>query len=170
MKRLFQVGVSVIVALTLSLGMTACSESSRANYKTSDDGSNWGKIQSRNADSNTNSVHGTDPRSDSGSQADSGSQSDTDSQSDPSTELMPDVYPNLELPSDDPLPGSVTYEVGKDIQAGEYVIIAQSSMFAMFVIYNNMSKSRSDIVTLDLFRNRTIVTVKEGEFLEVVIG
>jgi hypothetical protein len=40
----------------------------------------------------------------------------------------------------------------------------------MFVIYNNMSKSRSDIVTLDLFRNRTIVTVKEGEFLEVVIG
>jgi hypothetical protein len=142
MKKLIQAGMSLVLMLTLALGMTACftGSGSSSNNKPSNDGSNWGNGHS----SNTNQTNDA--------------QGNGDSDSNTGQTVSGTSWP------------AGTYEVGKDIPAGEYVIITNSKEYSMFQISTDSSLSVDSTVAMDLFKNRTIVTVNEGEFLDITIG
>lgn len=58
------------------------------------------------------------------------------------------------------------YEIGKDIPAGEYVIIAQPGAKITFRLATDASKSFDSLIALESCENRTILSVEDGEFLE----
>ena len=62
------------------------------------------------------------------------------------------------------------YKVGTDLPAGEYVIIVDSSGPAYLAISTDLTGSISSIVGNDNFMNRSIVTVRDGEYLEFTKG
>lgn len=55
------------------------------------------------------------------------------------------------------------YKVGKDIEAGEYVLLAESDSGFFSV---NSDANGNDIIFNGSFKTNTIVTVKDGEFFE----
>lgn len=61
--------------------------------------------------------------------------------------------------------GSGQYKVGKDLPAGEYVLITTD--IAYFEISSDSTGSTSSIITNDFFENRSIVSVSEGEYLKI---
>jgi len=142
MKKLFQAGISLVLMLALALGMTACytGSGSSSNNKPSNDGSNWGNSQAGNSNQ-TNNTDGSSNTNTNTGQTASGTS-----------------WP------------AGTYEVGKDIPAGEYVIIASSRDYSMFQISTDSSLSTESTVAMDLFKNRTVVAVNEGEFLDITSG
>jgi hypothetical protein len=58
------------------------------------------------------------------------------------------------------------YEIGKDIPAGEYVIIAEPGVKITFQLSTDASKSFDSLIVLESCENRTILSVEDGEFLE----
>ena len=59
------------------------------------------------------------------------------------------------------------YKVGTDLDAGEYVIIADS---AYVEVTSDSTGTLASIITNDNFNNRTIVTVSAGQYLSVSAG
>lgn len=59
------------------------------------------------------------------------------------------------------------YKIGTDIPAGEYVLIADSSFPAYFALTCDSSGSFSSIITNDNFNTRSIVTVSDGQYLQL---
>lgn len=59
------------------------------------------------------------------------------------------------------------YLVGKDIPAGEYLLKANSDRSAYVCVYDNSTVSRN-IVTNDNFDGKKYITVRDGEYLEIV--
>ncbi len=56
------------------------------------------------------------------------------------------------------------YKIGSDMPAGEYVIINESMTY--FAITSDSSGKFESIIANDNFKNRSIVTVSEGQYLE----
>ena len=70
----------------------------------------------------------------------------------------------------DPFSGMKTYEeggyrVGRDFDAGEYVLLCISSMPAYFSI--STDANGRDIVANDNFATNSIITVYDGDYLEL---
>lgn len=57
------------------------------------------------------------------------------------------------------------YKVGSDIQAGEYVLVENGSM-AYFQITKDSTGTLDSILANDNFSNRSIITIKDGQYLE----
>ena len=57
------------------------------------------------------------------------------------------------------------YKVGYDIEPGEYIILANSSISAYFCLSND--SNGSDIIANDNFDYNSIITVRSGEYLEI---
>lgn len=60
-----------------------------------------------------------------------------------------------------------TYEVGKDIPAGEYVIISE---FAYFERSKDLEDEIDSIIVNGFVVNRTIITISKGEYFEFTEG
>lgn len=56
------------------------------------------------------------------------------------------------------------YKVGKDLPAGEYVIVASGSGY--FQVSSDSTGKLESIISNDMFENRSIITVKDGEYFE----
>ena len=57
------------------------------------------------------------------------------------------------------------YKVGTDLPAGEYVLIADSSSY--FQVSKDSTGSLDSVISNDNFSGRSIITVKEGQYLTV---
>ena len=60
-----------------------------------------------------------------------------------------------------------SYKVGKDLPAGEYVLITISDRMGYFSINSDSSGDFKSIVANDNFTNRSIITVKNDQYLEL---
>ncbi|WP_321833512.1 hypothetical protein [Clostridium butyricum] len=64
-----------------------------------------------------------------------------------------------------------TYKVGKDIQAGEYLITSTNSDFDAYVEVSNDSRHNiNNIVMNDNFKGNKYVTVEDGQYLTIARG
>lgn len=61
------------------------------------------------------------------------------------------------------------YEVGTDLPAGEYVIVADDG-YAFFQVAKDSSGSYESIITFDSIQNRTILTLTKGQYLNFSYG
>ncbi len=61
------------------------------------------------------------------------------------------------------------YKVGQDLPAGEYVIMAGTSS-GYFQLSKDSSGQLDSIICNDMFENRSIVTVKDGDYFEFKTG
>lgn len=57
------------------------------------------------------------------------------------------------------------FKVGYHIPAGEYKLQSNSDVDAYYAVYN--SSDSKDIVTNDLFKGQTYITVKDGQYLDI---
>lgn len=62
--------------------------------------------------------------------------------------------------------GEGMYKVGKDIPAGEYVLYATNGS-GYFSVNKNASGSFDAIITNEVFKTNSIITVKNGQYLEL---
>ena len=58
------------------------------------------------------------------------------------------------------------YKIGKDIPAGEYIITSNGSS-GYFELTKDSSGQLDSIICNDMFENRSIITVKDGEYLKI---
>ena len=64
-----------------------------------------------------------------------------------------------------------TYKVGKDIPTGEYVIMAKDKTnegsISHFKLSKDSAKGSGSLITFELIHRRSIVTVLDGQYLEI---
>lgn len=60
------------------------------------------------------------------------------------------------------------YAVGSDIPAGTYRLIDNSNTTAYMAVYSNATTSLDSLVVNDNFRNQRYVSVKNGEYIQIV--
>lgn len=65
------------------------------------------------------------------------------------------------------LVGNGMYKVGFDLDAGEYLITADSGERGYYAILDSSDVENKDILTNDIFEGSTYVTVSEGQYLEI---
>lgn len=65
------------------------------------------------------------------------------------------------------LVGNGMYKVGFDLDAGEYLITADSGERGYYAIWDSSDVENKDILTNDIFEGSTYVTVSEGQYLEI---
>lgn len=78
--------------------------------------------------------------------------------------------PKKEEPKKDDSIKAGMYKVGADIKAGEYVVVADSFGMAYMQISKDSSGQLDSIIANDNISNRSIVTVKDGQYFEVKGG
>ena len=78
-----------------------------------------------------------------------------------------ETQPQEETPTINSYYKAGMYKVGKDIPAGEYVIISYSGYMQ---VSKDSTGSFNSIICNDNIENRTIITVKEGQYLELTEG
>lgn len=59
------------------------------------------------------------------------------------------------------------YKVGQDIEAGEYLIIAEENTFAYFQVSRDSSGKLESIITNDNFKGNRYITVSTGQYLDI---
>lgn len=62
------------------------------------------------------------------------------------------------------------YKVGKDIKAGEYVVVSDHSGAGYMQVSKDSSGDINGIICNENIQNRTIITIKDGQYFEVKDG
>ena len=60
------------------------------------------------------------------------------------------------------------YKIGKDLPAGEYVVISNGDSY--IELASDSTGNFSSIIANDVFKNRSVITVQDGQYLKVQRG
>lgn len=60
------------------------------------------------------------------------------------------------------------YKIGKDLPAGEYVVISNGDSY--IELTSDSTGNFSSIIANDVFKNRSVITVQDGQYLKVQRG
>lgn len=100
--------------------------------------------------------------------ASSGNKGDQAAQTNPGQTTSQSSSQPASTPKQDGSIKAGMYKVGQDLPAGEYVIVSGGSGY--FQVSSDSTGKLESIISNDMFENRSIITVKDGEYFEFKTG